>query len=87
MPNMFFGKGGISTCISRFTQPSKLIREKHPNRPTTHKLDNLVLIAEEKNKIWRNSGVSNVYIFSHANFKVVEFYDVRRYVHLTKEGR
>ena len=34
-----------------------------------------------------NSGVSNVYMFSHADFGGVEFYAARRYVHLTKEGR
>ena len=46
-----------------------------------------MLMAEAEKTIRRNSGVSNVYTFSHADFESVEFYAVRRYVHLTKEGR
>ena len=45
-----------------------------------------MLIAEDENKTRRNSGVSNVYTFLHADFKGVEFYAVRQYVHLKKEG-
>ena len=52
-----------------------------------HKLENLVLIAESKNMTRRNSGVSNVYTFSHADFEGVGFYAARRYAHLIKEGR
>ena len=88
MPNtLFLGKGGLVSCISRFIHPSKPIREKYTNLPKTHKLENLVLIAEDQNKIQRNSGVSNVHTFSHADFKGVEFYAARKYVNLTKEGR
>ena len=75
------------SCISPFIHPSKPIREKYQNRPKTHKLKNLVLIAEEEKATQRNSGVSNVYTFSHADFKGVEFYDARRYVNLKREGR
>ena len=71
--HLVFGKRGIAICISRFIRPSKPIREKNPNRPKTHKLENLVLIAEEEIKIHINSGVSNMYRFSHADFKDVEF--------------
>ena len=46
-----------------------------------------MLIAEDEKTVCRNSGVSNVYIFSHADFEGVEFYAARQYVHLTKEGR
>ena len=46
-----------------------------------------MLIAEEENKIHINSGVSNVCMFSHADFKGVEFYAARKYVDLKKEGR
>ena len=46
-----------------------------------------MLIAEDENKTRRNSGVSNVYTFWHADFEGAEFYATRRYVHLTKEGR
>ena len=46
-----------------------------------------MLISEAKKRIRINSGVSNVYTFSHADFESVEFYAVMRYVHLTKEGR
>ena len=46
-----------------------------------------MFIVEDENKIKRNSGVSNVYIFSHADFEGVEFYATRWYVNLTKEGR
>ena len=82
-----FGKGGLASCIPWFIRPSKPIREKYKNCPKTHKLENLVLIAEEENKIQINSGVSNVHTFSHACFGGVEFYAARKYVHLTKEGR
>ena len=75
------------SCIPRFIHPNKLISEKYPNFPKRHKLDNLVLIVEDENKIQRNSGVSNVYTFLHADFKGVEFYAARQYVHLKKEGR
>ena len=72
-----FGKGGITSYISRFIHPSRPIKEKYPNRPKTHKIENLVWIAEEKNKTGRNSSVSNVYMFSHADFDGVEFYSAR----------
>ena len=46
-----------------------------------------MLIEEDEDKIRRNSGVSNVYTFSHAYFEGVEFYNARRYVNFTKGGR
>ena len=46
-----------------------------------------MLILEDEKKIRRNSVVSNVYTFSHADFEGGEFYAARRYAHLTKEGR
>ena len=46
-----------------------------------------MLISEEERKIHRNSGVSNVYTFYHADFEGVVFFVTRRYVHLTNEGR
>ena len=46
-----------------------------------------MLIAEVEKTIRRNSGVSNVYKFSHADFEGVKFDAARKYVHLTKEGR
>ena len=73
--------------ISRIIQKSQLIRETYPNFPKTHKLKNLVLILEDKKTICRNIGVSNVNTFSHADFKGVEFYATRQYVHLSKDGR
>ena len=42
-----------------------------------HKLENLMLISEAKKMIRKNSGVSNVYMFLHADFGGVEFYDAR----------
>ena len=74
-------------CIPRSIRPSNLIREKYPNYLKSHKLENLVLIAEAEKTIWINSGVSNVYTFSHAYFEGVKFYAARRYVHLKNEGR
>ena len=41
-----------------------------------------MLIAEDKKNIQINSGVINVYTFSHAYFEGVEFYVERRYVFL-----
>ena len=52
-----------------------------------HKLENLVLTAEVKKTIRRNSGVINVYTFSHADFEGVEFCAARRYVSFPKEIR
>ena len=69
----------LARCISLFIHPSKPIRKTYPNQPKTHKIENLVLIAEDKNKIRINSGVSNVYTFSHADIEGVEFYNIRCY--------
>ena len=84
---LFFCKGCLARCVSCFIRLSKLIRYKYPNRPKTHTLENLVLIAEDENKIRKNSGVSNVYMFLHANFKGAGFYSKRPYVHLINEVR
>ena len=57
------------------------------NRPKSHKFNTLVLIVESKNIIQiisRNSGLSNVYTFLNAYFEGVEFYDVRKKVHLKR---
>ena len=59
--------------ISRLIYPSKLIREKYPNLPKTHKLENLVLIAESENKRMRNISVRIIYTYLHAYFGAVEF--------------
>ena len=72
-------------CISRFIRPRKLIRQKCKNRPKYHRFKNLVLIAEEEKIIQKNSSVINVYTFSHADFKGVQFYSARKYAHVTKE--
>ena len=82
-----FRKGDLASCISQFIHPSKLIREKYPSSLKSHKFKNLVLIAEAKNTICKNTGVINVYTFSLVDFEGVELYASRRYVHLTKEGR
>ena len=71
-------------CILRFIPQSKPRREKYPNSPKTHKLENLVLIAEDEKKIRRNNGVSNVYTFYHADLEGVGFYAARLCVHFTK---
>ena len=57
---IYFGKGCLVSCISCFICPSKPIREKYPNLTKTHKLENLVSIAENENKIHRKSSVSIV---------------------------
>ena len=78
MQNTLFGwKTGIKSCISWFIHTSKPIRKKYPNYPKMHNLEKVLLISEDENKIWRNSGISNVYTFSHADFKGVDFYAVR----------
>ena len=64
--------GGLDRCISHFFCPSKPIIEKYPNFPRTQKLNNLVLIVEDKNTISINSGESNVYMFLYADFEGVE---------------
>ena len=43
-------------------------------------------MEEDENKILRNSGISNVYTFSYADFEGVDFYAARRYVSFKKEG-
>ena len=74
-------------CISGLILLSKLIKEKYPNRPESHKLNNLVLIAEAGKMIRKNSCLSNVYTFLHAYFEGVESYATRRYLNLTKDRR
>ena len=54
------------------------------NHTKTHKLNELVLIQEDKNKIWINRGVSNVYTSSYSDLEGVGFYAARRYFHLKK---
>ena len=46
-----------------------------------------MLISESEKTIRRNSAVSNVYTFLHADFEGVEFCAARKYIHLTKERR
>ena len=72
-----FGKGGLTSFISRFVCPILPIREKYLNHPKSPNLNKLVLIAEAKKTIRRNSGVSNVFMFLHAYFEGVEFYPAR----------
>ena len=85
IPNkLCFGEGVLAIYISWFINPGKMIREKYPNCPKAHNLDTLVLIAEGKNTIQRNSGVSNVYMFLHVDFEVGQFYAARGYVNLKK---
>ena len=78
------GKGGLARCILQFIHLSKPIREKYQNHPKSHHFNNSVLITEAEKKIRKNSVVNNVYTFSHAYFKSVEFYSARRYVYFTK---
>ena len=73
-----FGKGGLASCASLFIWKSKPIREKYPNHPNTHKLDNLMLVAEVEKEIWINIGLSKVYTFSHDDFKGADFYSARQ---------
>ena len=61
-PRLRFGVDGVVSCMSRFTQPSKPIREKYPNRPKYHKLEDLILIAESEISIRRGGGLAKVYI-------------------------
>ena len=46
-----------------------------------------MLIAEAKNTTRKNSDVSYIYTFLHADFEGVEFYAARRYVILTEKER
>ena len=61
--------------------------DKYRKNTKTYKIDNLVLIAEGKNMIQRNIGVSSVCTFLNTDFEDVDFYAARRYVHLTNAGR
>ena len=70
-----------------FHSPKKPIRENYPNRPKTHKLKNLALIAQAKKTIRINNGVSSVYTFLHAYFEGVDFYAAMQYFILKKDGR
>ena len=77
-------RGILRIYISQITSPINPIREKYPNHPKSHKLKNLVFIAESENTIWRNSDVSNFYTFLYANLEGVKFYDARKYLYLKK---
>ena len=85
-PRLSFGVGGVVSCMSRFNHPSKPIREKYPNRPKAHKLEDLILIAESEISIRRGGGLAKVYNFSHLDFPDVIFYAAKWYVHMTLEG-
>ena len=85
--SLCFGKGGLANFISQFIHPSKPIRENYTNHQKTHKINNLTLMAQDEKGISRNSVVSSVCTFSHADFEGVEFYAARRYVHLIKDVR
>ena len=88
MPKTFlFGKGDYASCVLQFIHLRKPIREKYPNRLKYYNFENLVLIAEAKNTTRKNSDVSYIYTFLHADFEGVEFYAARRYVNLTEEER
>ena len=88
MPRSFcFGKEVLQRCNSLFIHPSKPIWDKYTNFLKMHKLKTLVLIEEAKNTIRRNSCVSNVYSFWHADFEGVEFCAVIQYVCLQKKVR
>ena len=50
-----------------------MIREKFLNQQKSRNLDKLVLITEAEKTILRNSGVINVYTFSHSDFGGVDF--------------
>ena len=49
-----------------------------------HKIKKLVLIEDAKKRIKKNGGVSNVYMFLHADFEGVKFYADRKHEHLKK---
>ena len=84
MKNHFFRKGGLAKMYFTVHSTKYTIREKYPNHSNIHKINNLVLIEEDKDKIKRNISVSNIYTFSHADFEGVEFYASRQYVHYPK---
>ena len=69
----FLWKGGLASCISGFIRPSKPIRGEYMNSQKTHKIKNLVLVAEAKNMIRINSGVIHVYTFFMPISKVFSF--------------
>ena len=46
-----------------------------------------MLVSEAENTIRINSGVRNVYTFSHADFEGVKFYSARQYTNLTRGVR
>ena len=79
------GKWGLMSCISWFNRPIKPIRGKYIILTKTHRVENLVLIAEDEKKIQRNSGESIVYTISYADFEGVDFYIARKYIHLKTE--
>ena len=82
-----FGKGDLKICISRFIYPSKPIGDNYMNFLKMHKIKKLVLIEDAKKTIKKNGGVSNVYMFLHADFEGVKFYADRKHEHLKKQGR
>ena len=57
----------------KWVQQSKMIRENSPNRPKTHKLENLVFMAKDEKTIRRNSSVSNEFTFFMRILKVFSF--------------
>ena len=70
----------------RYTQPSSPIRDKYTNLPKGHKIEYLILVGEGNISLRRKGVEEPVYYFFHGNFPDVEFFALRRYIHVIEEG-
>ena len=78
------GDDALVTCLARFIHPSALIRENFPNALSTMRFTNFKVLRLERKTVSRCS--QECIVFLPPTFPDVEFYAVRRYCKVTREG-
>ena len=72
--------------MSKFVHPSKSISDKYSNWPKNHKLQGVVLVEVDAKVVRRGTNTILVFVFTHFYFPDEQFYDAKRYIHVTKES-
>ena len=85
MPQVQPGLAVVVWCMSRYIHSSRPIREKYTNIPKGHKLEDLILVGESNMSLRRKGVTAPVYYFYRCDFPLVEFFAVRRYIHVMEE--
>ena len=82
------GKGAIVSVMTKYLHPSKLIRDKFPNSTASLRLEGLVVVGEEEQKVCRRT--QKVIVLTIEEFKngdeFIPLYAVPRWVKVETEG-